>query len=123
MTTPNLYFELHVDYETREIAISGEFDVATAQCLATAVAGIQRSATGDITIGLDDVTFIDAAGLGAVVSAKRTQVDRGAGLAVTGASSAVRRAFTHGQLAGLLSVRGAPLISVHSAKPRQPGAT
>jgi anti-sigma B factor antagonist len=99
----DLYFQLHIDYSTREIAISGEFDVATAQCLATAVAGVQRAAAGDISIGLDDVTFIDAAGLGAVVSAQSAQVERGSRLTVTGANTTVRRAFTLGRLANLLS--------------------
>jgi anti-anti-sigma factor len=105
VTASPLYFDLHVDYATREIAICGEFDFGTAQCLATAVAGVQRAAAGDITIGLDDVTFIDAAGLGAVVEARAAQIDRGARLTVTGASADVRRVFSRGRLANLLQPR------------------
>jgi anti-sigma B factor antagonist len=98
----NSYFDLRVDYSTRQITVSGEFDVATAPCLATAVAGFQRAAAGDIILRLDDVTFIDAAGLGAVVSARTSQVDRGVRLGVTGASTRVRRIFDRGDLADLL---------------------
>lgn len=102
MTSFGIYFDIHVDYSTRQIAVRGEFDVATAPCLATAVAAFQRAAVGDITINLDDVTFIDAAGLGAVVSAKCAQTATGARLNVTGASTNVRQAFDRGRLAELL---------------------
>jgi anti-anti-sigma factor len=96
------YFDLRVDYATREIAVSGEFDVATAPCLATAIAGFQHAARADITILLDDVTFIDAAGIGAVSQASAAQLDRGKCLGVTGASANVRRVFNLGNLSGLL---------------------
>jgi anti-sigma B factor antagonist len=102
MSIPNSYFDLHVDYGTREITVSGEFDVSTAPCLATAVAGFQRAAAGDITIVLDDVTFIDAAGVGAVVLAEAAQSDRGECLGVTGATAKVRRVFALCDLNDLL---------------------
>jgi anti-sigma B factor antagonist len=98
----NSYFDLHVDYATREIAVSGEFDAATALCLATAITGFQRAKVGDITILLDDVTFIDAAGLGAVADAGVAQREHGARLGVTGANAKVRRMFNLGHLTGLL---------------------
>jgi anti-sigma B factor antagonist len=102
MPIPNSYFDLHVDYATREIAVSGEFDVNTAPCLATAIAGFQNAGDGDITILLDDVTFIDAAGIGAVSQASVAQTDKGARLGVTGATSQVRRIFGLGNLTDLL---------------------
>ncbi len=102
MPIPNSYFELHVDYATREISVSGEFDVHTASCLATAITGFQHAGGGDITLLLDDVTFIDAAGIGAVSRAHAAQVVRGARLTVTGASDQVRRIFGLGKLADLL---------------------
>jgi anti-anti-sigma factor len=66
------------------------------------VAGVQRAARGDITIVLDDVTFIDAAGLGAVADASSAQSARGARLSVTGVTAKIRRMFELGQLTGLL---------------------
>jgi anti-sigma B factor antagonist len=102
MAIPDSYFDLHVDYATREITVSGEFDVATAGCLATAMAGFHHAGHGDITILLDGVTFIDAAGIGAISRASRSQIGRGARLGVTGATARVRRVFGLGDLAGLL---------------------
>lgn len=55
LTASESHFDLRVDYATRRIAISGEFDIATAPNLAIAVAAVQRAADGDITIDLDDV--------------------------------------------------------------------
>jgi anti-anti-sigma factor len=103
MTTADLYFDMHVDYPTREIALCGEFDAATAPCLATAIAGFQRVADGHITIRLDDLTFIDAAGIGAVDRANSSQTNRGEHLTVTGADVNVRRVFLLGKLAELLN--------------------
>jgi anti-anti-sigma factor len=96
------YFDLNIDYLSRKIVISGEFDAATAQCLARAIAALQRSAGGDITIRLDDVTFIDAAGVGAVDLANSAQSGRGAHLTVVGANADIREVFTVGRLLSLL---------------------
>jgi anti-anti-sigma factor len=102
MPIVNTYFDLQVDYATRQITVSGEFDIATAPCLATAIAGFQHAADGDITIRLDEVTFIDAAGISAVSSANVAQKNQGARLWVCGATAKVRRVFGLGNLAGLL---------------------
>ena len=99
---PAVYFELHVDYATREIDIRGEFDCNTASCLETAVTRLQHAARADITIRLDEVTFIDAAGIGAVAGAISAQTHTGAVLRVTGVTSRVRRVFTLGGLGELL---------------------
>lgn len=87
------YFTLRVDYVRRLIHVVGEFDVATAECLATAIAGLQRGRRGDITIDLDRVAFIDAAGIGAIASARNAQTARGDRLYVTGATVGVQRIF------------------------------
>lgn len=102
MPRSSTYFDLRVNYATREIAVSGEFDVATAPCLATAIAGFQHAAQANITILLDDVTFIDAAGISAVSQASAAQLVRGKCLSVTGASAKVRRVFSLGNLTDLL---------------------
>lgn len=102
MAIANSCFELHVDCATREISISGEFDISTAPCLATAIGRFQNAARGDITILLNDVTFIDAAGIGAVASASETQKRNGSRLDVRGVSAKVRRVFSLGNLTELL---------------------
>jgi anti-anti-sigma factor len=94
---------MQVDYPNREIALSGEFDIATASCLATAITGFQRVADGHITIRLDDLTFIDAAGIGAVNRAHSSQRNRGEHLIVTGADVNIRRVFILGKLSELLN--------------------
>lgn len=53
------------------------FDLATALCIARAVVAFQDAAPGNITIVLDDVTFIDSSGLDAVVDAARSGRSRG----------------------------------------------
>lgn len=105
--TSDMYFNIYVDYSIGEIAVVGEFDVATACCLGTAVAGFQRAGIGNITIDLDGVTFIDAAGLDAVVSAQSVQTGRGSRLTVVGATGTVRNVFDKARLAGLLQPEAA----------------
>jgi anti-sigma B factor antagonist len=102
-----LYFDLHVDYRNRRIAVHGGVDVACAPNVATAVARLQRAAAGDITIHLGEVTFIDMSGLGVLVGARSAQTARGDRLVITGASPQVRRIFGLGALAGLLDPDGA----------------
>jgi hypothetical protein len=41
MTTSDLCFDLDIDYSTREIAVCGEFDIATAAYFKTAVSQLQ----------------------------------------------------------------------------------
>jgi anti-anti-sigma factor len=105
VTASEIYFNIEVDYSTRRIAIHGELDAATAVCLDTAIARFQRVAPGEITVALDDVTFIDDVGLGAVVKASSTQQACGDGLVVTGASAHVRHIFKLGGAAHLLQHR------------------
>jgi anti-sigma B factor antagonist len=98
----DLYFDIKVDYASRRIAVEGEFDVATAPSLATAVARFQRAAPGDITVDLADVTFIDAAGLGALTAARAAQLERGDRLTVDRITAEVRRLFAIAQITDLL---------------------
>jgi anti-anti-sigma factor len=98
----DLYFDIKVDYASRRIAVQGEFDVATAPSLATAVAHFQRAARGDIIVDLADVTFIDAAGLGALAAARAAQQERGDWLTVDRPTAEIRRFFAIADIADLL---------------------
>lgn len=103
MTPSDLYFDIKVDYGSRRIAVEGEFDLATASSLAIAVAGFQRAAHGDIVVDLADVTYIDAAGLGALVAAKAAQQDRGDTLTVDRVPAESRRLFIIAKITDLLN--------------------
>jgi hypothetical protein len=78
--TSGLYFDLHLDYANRRIAVEGGLDVACAPNLATAVAALQHVAPGDITVDLNQV--------------------------VTGVNPQVRRIFALGGLTELLTAGG-----------------
>jgi anti-anti-sigma factor len=90
-----LYFDLRVDFPAREIAVWGEFDVATARCLTTAVAKFERSAVGGITIDLANVTHIDSAGVGALTRARTAMRGR---VAFNGGSAALQRLLVQADL-------------------------
>ncbi len=93
-----LPFDLDTDDDSREICVSGELDIAGVPRLISAMQRLQQFARGDVTLCLDRTTFIDAAGLGAVVSAALMQQAHGDRLRVTRTPSAVRRVF---ELVGL----------------------
>jgi anti-anti-sigma factor len=102
MTTSDLCFDLDIDYSTREIAVCGESDIATAVYLKTAVSRLQGGAAiGDITVRLDGVTFI-AAGMGAVIQARSAQKNCGGHLALAGATARVQKMFLIAHLDRLL---------------------
>lgn len=107
VSTSGIYFDLRVDYRQRRIAVHGGVDAACSPNVATAVTRLQGSASGDITIDLGGVTFIDMSGLGVLVGARSTQTERGNRLFVTGASPQIHRIFGLGALAGLLDPDGA----------------
>jgi anti-anti-sigma factor len=78
------------------------FDIATAVYFKTAVSRLQGAPIGDITVRLDGVTFIDAAGMGAVVEATSAQEKKGGHLALAGANARVQKMFLIAHLDRLL---------------------
>ncbi len=95
-------FTLQVNDDARRIAVGGEVDVATAGSLTTAVQRVQRYAPGDVVIDISAMTFIDAAGLGALAAADGVQRNLGHRLVVTGASPKTVRVFDFGRVSHLL---------------------
>ena len=97
------HFGLFVDTRLREIVVSGEFDAAAAPVLAAAIERFHNIVgRSDLTIVLEGVTFIDAAGIGAVAAARRYQVERGLRLGVAGMTPKVCRVFDLAQQGALL---------------------
>jgi len=82
------------------VRVSGEVDLATAPSLAEVLAGCKG---GSVLADLTDVTFMDAAGLNALVAARRYLDRHGASLFVQGASARVARLF---EITGLDQVFG-----------------
>ena len=72
------------------VRVFGEVDLATAPALAEVLAQV---ASGSVIADLTDVTFMDAAGLNALVAAQRYLERHGASLFVQGASARLERLF------------------------------
>ncbi|MCU1346623.1 MAG: anti-sigma factor antagonist [Acidimicrobiia bacterium] len=73
------------------VTVSGELDVATGPLLAQALRAEAARATGGIGLDLRAVTFMDAAGLRAVVDAANALGQRGQQLTLSRPSHSVRR--------------------------------
>jgi anti-sigma B factor antagonist len=82
------------------IGLRGELDVLTARP-ALDRQHIPRQAV-TVTVDLTDVTFLDAAGLGAIVGLRNELIAAGGSLQITGASSRMTRIFALGGLAMIL---------------------
>jgi anti-sigma B factor antagonist len=74
------------------IAIAGEVDIATAAQLRKRLSGLAASGA-PVIADLDQVSFIDAAGLGALVGAASQAAARGASLRVVCDQPQTRRLF------------------------------
>ena len=101
------------------LRLSGELDVATAPQLLDAVAalaGWSPSGGGRLDLDLADLSFVDAAGLDALVGAQELALAGGRRLLITGAQPL---ALTLLEITGLLSVlevdRPAPLRLIAQA--------
>jgi len=81
------------------VGLHGELDVVNAASLRDALVEIAGST---VAVDLSDLTFIDAAGLGALASARREIEESGNKLELLGARPSVRRTFTVAGLAHLL---------------------
>jgi anti-anti-sigma factor len=91
-----------IDEVHREVIVAGEVDLATRSEVTEAAAELNEAGRGDIALDLDDVTFIDAAGVGAVVEVEDAQIERGTALHVWSANAFVRRVFSLCGLSALL---------------------
>lgn len=76
------------------IRVGGELDLATAPALAAACAEACRRATG-VVLDLRDLTFLDVAGLGAVLRAASAARSRSVRFAVLRGVPAVDAVFLH----------------------------
>lgn len=89
-----------VTTESPRICLRGELDLRTARS-ALDCRRLRRQATV-LTVDLAEVTFLDAAGLGAIVRLRNDLIAAGGSLRLTGASPRVARIFALGGLAAIL---------------------
>ena len=93
-------FSLRIDATARSVALAGEFDLVAVPALIEALANLGKP--GDISLDLTELTFIDAAGLGAAVTARNSQLANGYDLQILRANPSVTRVFKLGGLAQLI---------------------
>ncbi len=81
------------------VALSGELDLGDAEHVRERIAAIPR---GDVVVDLAELTFLDATGLSAILTARRQVTGRGGRFLIRGAKRMVRRVFEVTDLADLL---------------------
>lgn len=84
------------------VRVAGEVDAQSADELR---GHLLQAAGGRLVVDLSGVTFLDSAGLGALVSAHRVVAERGGAMAVTGAHGMVREVLAASRLDTVLDVR------------------
>ena len=94
-------FELQQAYcaDRHTLLLAGELDFATAPQLAAAVVHIPMGASTMLVVGLREVTFIDCAGIRAVLLIQELCAQRGCGFSLVPGCAPVQRSF---ELCGLL---------------------
>jgi anti-anti-sigma factor len=85
-------------YRVTVIRLAGELDLATGSEIQTKLECALDTGASAIVVDLSRVTFIDAFGLGLIIRAQKSAIERGATLGVAGVESRVAHVFA---LAGL----------------------
>jgi anti-anti-sigma factor len=103
--------QLHIDtnysWPGVAVAVAGEVDLATAPVLRDRlVNALQEQNAAVLDVDLGGVTFLDCAGISALVAARNTAVQAGRQMWVTYPQPIVRRIL---ELTGLLDVLTAPI--------------
>lgn len=96
---PEFSADVTDDGHTQVVRLVGELDIASTSELRDVLVNIARS---EVVVDLSGLTFIDAAGLSALMVARRTLTSGGQRFAITGASGLVRRVFELTDLAHFL---------------------
>lgn len=90
-----LDFEAHIDEEDglARILLNGELDMATAPLLEEEYHAVEQRGSQVIALDLQGLTFMDAAGLRAILAAVARAKKDGRDLALVGAGQAVQKVF------------------------------
>jgi anti-sigma B factor antagonist len=73
--------------------LAGELDMATAEALDGALAGLPQNGSGTVVLDLRDLRFIDSSGLRAVIAAHREAERKGQELALIRGPEHVQQVF------------------------------
>jgi anti-anti-sigma factor len=88
------------------LAPDGEVDLGVADALGSAIRDTTGAGRVDVVVDLARVTFLDCAGVGALVAGRNTARSRGCGYTVANPQGQVRRVL---ELTGVLTVLTEPL--------------
>ena len=108
--TSTKFVEFHclTEFWNATVRMSGELDVATAHFVRDAIRPLRAARPPTITLDLAEVTFIDGAGLGAIVAARNAVTQHGTTLVICGACPRIVRTFGLGGLERLLGGQRRP---------------
>ncbi|KQC35299.1 hypothetical protein UK82_27275 [Frankia sp. ACN1ag] len=87
------------------VEVSGEVDLASVGAFRSALLAAVRTEAPTVVVDLAEVDFLDALGLGALVSARKRAIMSGQRLVVIGARPLAYRLFVLTDLAGPFDVR------------------
>jgi anti-sigma B factor antagonist len=107
-SSSSLTIGLRPDRDSVVVAAGGELDLATSDVLRDALQELRDSGWRNFALDLRDVTFMDSAGVHAVVELLDAARRDGGELAVVRSSPAVDRLFALVDLAALLPFPGRP---------------
>ena len=93
---------------TVRLSAAGEIDSSSAPVLRTEIEAILGRTVREVVLDLDEVTFLDSAGLSALATAHRSAAERGVRLRVLASARAVMRPL---QITGLWDLLGAEQIA------------
>ncbi|GLY94468.1 STAS domain-containing protein [Actinoplanes sp. NBRC 103695] len=106
--------QVHDQGDSRTVTISGELDLTVAGDLRQMlIAQLDRAGTTGVNAELSAVTFLDSAGLGALIGAFQHADQLGRGFTVSGPVQGVQRVM---QIAGVYD-----LLTVGDVRRSQPG--
>jgi anti-sigma B factor antagonist len=105
MRAGEFVLEKKVERSAHTLVLAGELDLGTAYDLEAAVLQICADGAKELILDLSGLTFVDSAGLRALVSASSVCAEHGCALQLTRAREAVERLFELTGLAQALPFR------------------
>lgn len=98
----SVVFALALDVKRRWLTIDGDLDFAASPHLEAAIALLVGASSGNCTVDVGGLQFIDAGGIGALVRFANELAGKSATLTVLGATDRVRSIFALAQLGAML---------------------
>ncbi len=116
--SPRLQVTLDLDAKTTVLHLAGELDADDAPAVRTLLAEQVLSGSGSLVVDLSGLTFIDSAGLAALIAAHKGTRSAGTSLVLAGLSAPVAKIMSVTGLDGVLTV--APTVEAALAAVQDP---